>query len=189
MFARVIADRYARATLHDCPDLASIERAKSDLGVLGDAYRAHASLRRFLLDPKMPVEIKRQILEKGFKDRLSPTVLHLLYILLKKHRQAILPEIADRYSELVDTVRGVEVAEIVTAVSLSPAEREALVGSVQRFSTRKVEVRMSVDPGILGGVIVRMGDRVIDGTLKRRFEEIRRTMLAARLPVMIAEEG
>ena len=188
MFAKVIADRYARAVLHDCPDLASIERAKNELDAFGDAYRASTEVRAFLLDPKMPPQVKISILRAGFSEKLGPQVLHLLMLLLVKRRQSILPDIADRYTELVDQVRGVEVAELVTAVEIDPELRNRLIESIQRFSTRDVEVNLKIDQSILGGVVVRLGDRLIDGSLKRRFQDIRRTMLAARLPRRIPAE-
>jgi F-type H+-transporting ATPase subunit delta len=188
MFAKVIADRYARAVLHSCPDLATIDRARIDLVLISDTYRKSEPTREFLFDPKMPTSIKISIIRRGLEDRLSPVVLHLLMLLLDKHRQSILPDIADRFSELVDKVRGVDVAEVITAVDIPRDLRERLEESVQRFSARTVEVQMKVDPSILGGVIVRLGDKVVDGSLKSRFRDLRRSMLATRLPRMRTEE-
>ncbi len=188
MFAKIIADRYARAVLHSCPDLAAIERAKDELIMFGDAYRASEMVRAFLLNPKMPASVKISILQAGFSEKLGPETMHLLMLVLAKRRQSILPDIADRYTVLVDQVRGVEIAVVVTAVPVESDLRKRLIDSVQRFGTRKVEVTMKVDPSILGGVVVRLGDRLIDGSLKRRFQDIRRAMLAARLPRLSMNE-
>ena len=182
MFARVIANRYAQAILHDCPDLQTIERVMNELVMLRDTWESQKSFRMFLMNPKMPSSIKQLIIESGFKDRLSGITLNSLKLLISKKRQHILPEVADRYSELCDQVRGVEHADVITAIAIGPELAERLKLAVQRFSSRQIEVTMLVRPDIIGGVVIRLGDRVIDGSLKRRFEDARRAMLAVRLP-------
>ncbi len=189
MFARVIADRYARAVLQSCPDLDTIERADSELNVLRKTWDMSEETREFLLNPKIPPAIKISILGSALGDKLSPIVLNLLVMLIEKRRQGILPDIADRYSELTDTVRGVEHAEIVVARPIPPDLQKQLLDAVQRFSARDVEVSIKVNPSILGGVQVRMGDRVIDGSLKSRFEAMRQAMLKARLPRLSMKTG
>lgn len=182
MFVKVIADRYARAVLKTCPDLATIETVKSELETLRDTFLSQEGFRRFLLNPKMPAAVKDKVVQNSLKDRLNDRTLHLLRLLIAKNRQKALPDIADRYMELCDQIRGVENALVVSAVEIPPDLKERLALTVQRFSTRHVEVTHSVDPNILGGVIIKLGDRVIDGSLKHRFEEARRTLLAVRLP-------
>ena len=189
MFAKVVADRYARAVLHNSPDLATIERVKDELALLRDAFETQDSFRAFLLNPKMPVAVKRQILESTLRASLHTNTMELLFLLLAKARQHVLPDIADRYAELCDQYRGVEHADVVTAVPIPAALQDSLKLAVQRFSARQVEVSMQIDPKILGGVIVRLGGRIVDGSLRRRFEDTRRAMLAARLPRMGSDSG
>jgi F-type H+-transporting ATPase subunit delta len=189
VFAKVVADRWARAVLQTCPDLATIERVKDELTVLGEAYTSSKETRSFLQNPKMPASIKNQILENALSKSMSPEVMRLLNLLLMKRRQNILPEIAERFSNLTDQFRGVEHAEITTAVSITPDLEKSLHDAVQRFSTRQVETSFRIDPLILGGVQIRLGDNVVDGSLRHRFEEIRRTMLAARVPRSKAQES
>jgi F-type H+-transporting ATPase subunit delta len=173
VFARVIADRYARAVLKSCPDLATIERVMNELDMVRNTYESIDSFKNFLTDPKLPAMLKSRVLRSAMGGKISSNTLDLLLLLIQKHRQNIIPEIAVRYAELVDQVRGVEKAEIIVAFPIPPD---------QRFSSRQVEISFQARPEILGGVIVRLGDRVIDGSLRRRFEDLRRAMLAARVP-------
>jgi len=189
MFAKVIADRYARALMMSCPDLATIERVKDEIVLLRQTWLISRDTRDFLMNPKIPPKIKISVLERALSDRLSPVIMRLLALLIEKHRQNIIPDIADQYTEATDRVRGVEHADVTVATPLPPDTQKILLDAIQRFSTRDVEVTMRIDPGIIGGVIIRLGDRVIDGSLKRRFNEIRRTMLAARLPRRNLGEG
>lgn len=182
MFARVIADRYARAVLKSCPDLATIERVMNELDMVRNTYESIESFKNFLTDPKLPAMLKSRVLRTAMSGKISSNTLDLLLLLIQKHRQNIIPEIAVRYAELVDQVRGVEQAEIIVALPIPPELENRLREMVQRFSSRQVEISFLARPEILGGVIVRLGDRVIDGSLRRRFEDLRRAMLAARVP-------
>ena len=189
MFAKVVADRYARAVLQSCPDLATIDRVDFELTLLEETYVKSPETRAFFLNPKIPPKIKIRIVEASLGDRFTPIVLNLLKLLIEKHRQDIIPDISERYNQLTDSVRGVEKAEIIVASKLPQDLEDRLTASVQRFSPRKVDVHIKIDPKIIGGVIVRLGDKVIDGSLSRRFEEIRRAMLAARVPRHVPESG
>jgi len=189
MFAKIIADRYSRATLQSCPDLATIERVKDELNVLKDTWENYPDIRQFLLNPKIPPAIKTNMLKQSLSGMFSDLVIKLVELLIEKRRQDILPDIADSYTMMTDTVRGVEHATIIVAVPASEKTRQMLFDAVQRFSTRQVEVDFRVNPAILGGVQIRLGDKVVDGSLLKRFNDLRRTMLAARLPRFQAPEG
>ena len=189
MFARVIADRYARAVLKSCPDLNTIQLVMDELDIVRNTYESIDSFKNFLNDPKLPAVLKARILRTALGGKIGSITLELLLLLVQKHRQNIIPEIAVRYAELVDQVRGVEKAEVTVASPLPPELESRLKATVQRFSSRQLEVSLKVRPEILGGVIVRLGDRVIDGSLRRRFEDMRRTMLATRVPRTPDEGG
>jgi F-type H+-transporting ATPase subunit delta len=189
MFAKVVADRYARAALQSCPDLETIERLDDEFELMQRTWQQSAETREFLMNPKIPPAIKITIIRDALSDKISTYMLNLLSLLIEKHRQNILPDIAERYTELTDQVRGVEQAEIIVAYPIPTDLQKRLLDAVQRFSTRDVEIAMRIDPSIYGGVKIKLGDRVIDGSLRWRFEALRRAMLAARLPRMASEEG
>lgn len=190
MFAKVIADRYARALLMSCGgDDTRIDRAKTELELVGDVYDKHDEIRAFLVNPKVPQQLKVQVFSKSLEGKLSENVLSLFKLLIEKRRHALIPEIAIRFGELCDQVRGVEHATITTAIPVDSSLRERLIQQVQKFSSRGVDVEFKVDPEILGGVVIRLGDKVIDGSLGKKFEDIRRAMLAVRLPRTIDESG
>ncbi|MCK4720043.1 ATP synthase F1 subunit delta [bacterium] len=184
MFANIIAARYAMAVMQSCPDLAMIERVEDELVLLRETYERHPEIRAFLINPKLPPQVKKKILRDSLTDKFSDLVLRLLDLLIDKRRQDILPEIADRFDVLTDQARGIEHADIIVATPISPDLAELLKGAIQKFSGRQVETEIRVDESIIGGVQIKLGDKVIDGSLKRRFDDLRRAMLAARLPAL-----
>jgi len=189
MFAKLIADRYAQAILQSCPDLETIETLNNELVLMRDTWNKSPETREFFMNPKIPPKIKARIISDALEKRISSYMLNLLILLIEKNRQDILPDIADRYTELTDRARGVEHAEIVVARPIPEDLEGRLLKAVQRFSTRDVEIALRIDPSIYGGVKIRLGDRVIDGSLRWRFEALRRAMLTARLPKKPLEEG
>jgi len=189
MFAKVVADRYARAILQSCPDLQTIEQLGDELELMRETLNKSEDTREFLMNPKIPPAMKIKIIRDALSSKLSSYMLNLLSLLIEKHRQDILPDIAERYTELTDQVRGVEHAEIIVAYPIPTDLQKRLLDAIQRFSTRDVEIAMKIDPSIYGGVKIRLGDRVIDGSLRWRFEALRRAMLAARLPRTASHEG
>jgi len=182
MFTKVIADRYANALLKTFAESKAIEKARRELQALADAYTSSEEFRRFLLNPKMPIALKKKILISALKEKLSEEVLNLLLLLIQKKRQNVLPELAQRYAELCDQIKGVEYVEVIAAVPVSPSLQPRLREAIQKFSLRQVDIHYKIEPEIVGGLIVKLGDKVIDASLKRRFDEMKRNLLAARLP-------
>lgn len=188
MFARVIADRYARALLDSCVGSTQIERVNDELATFRDVLKTNEDIIAFLLNPKIPPAVKKQVIERSLKDRFDPLLITLLKLLIDRRRQEIIPDIAERFLDLVDAVHGVEHAVVTTVVRLDDVVSERLKQVIQKFSDRTVDVKFETDPEIIGGIVIRMGDKVIDGSLATRFENIRRYMLAVRLPG-ISESG
>lgn len=183
MFARVVADRYARAILLSCPEDKTIKQVKTELAIIKQTFNKFEDFRSFLLNPKIPKAVKLQILDSGLKNKISDISLNSLKLLISKNREKIIAEVLERFDELCNKYLGVEHVEIFTAVPITQEMENRLRDAVKRFTTRdNVEVILKVDPEIIGGVLVKLGGRVIDGSLKSRFEETRRKMLSIRLP-------
>jgi F-type H+-transporting ATPase subunit delta len=181
VFAKVIADRYVRAFLGSI-DPSEVDNAENELETISAMLKGSDEIRAYLENPKVPPAIKKQVLERSLKDKFSRGVLNLLLLLIDKRRQDIIIDVADRFNETVDAERGIEHAIVISAVPLDENLQGTLTRTVQQFSEREVDVGFRTDPNLIGGVVIRLGDRVIDASLSKRFEDIRRAMLAVRLP-------
>lgn len=182
MREETVARSYA-ATL-----LALAERHEG-MAVYGEASSLVANLldeipdfRLFLETPRISTAAKKAALEKAFSERVPTIFLNFLQVVLDKRRQRLLGAIAREYAVLVDERLGRTHAEVTVARPLgaeSLARIEAALGPVLGG---EVIAHERVDPGILGGVVVRSGDRVWDGSIRRRLEAMRTTLLHATLP-------
>jgi len=174
---RALARRYARALL----DVAAAEGPGAALA-LRDELRAfaplvsgHAGLRRAFLHPGLGAERRRRVLA-ALAERVGASVLlrRLLDLLAGRDRVELLPGLVEAYAELANAARGVVSAEAVSAVALTEAQDRALAAALGDA----VELRSGVDPALVGGLLVRMGGRTYDGTVRTRLAALRRRLAA-----------
>lgn len=182
MSDQIVADRYATALMGLVgPDSATLDRIDDDLDAIGEILATTPSLSAFLENPRIAAADKKGLVQRVFGERVTPAVLQLMLLLIDKHRERELRGIADRFSRMADERRGVEEAEVISAVPLPPEQLQRLTAEVQRFSSHEVRLKTTIDPSILGGVILRLGNRIIDGSVRHRLQELKRTLQAAQV--------
>ena len=179
MTNRTAAARYARAlfdvSVHD-RDLRQVE---ADLAGFADLIDGHATLRRVLLNPAIPTERKRAVVDAlvGRLGDVIPPVAKLLRLLAERDRLGLLPEVLRAYrTRLLDHL-GIVEAQVTTARPLTPDRAAALEHSLAQVSGRTVTMVTDIDPEILGGVVARLGTTVYDGSVAGHLERMRHTLL------------
>ena len=174
------ARRYARALLE-------VAQAAKDGGPgalrqeLGDAvalFLGQPALADALTSPAVAVEAKEKIVEQVWA-RSSPLLRRLLVLLAQRGRLGLLPAVARAFTEQWNTSRGVMPAEAVSAVPLSAEQQQAVARALGRATGRDVELTAAVDPALLGGLLVRVGGQVYDGTVRGRLRALRERLSAA----------
>jgi F-type H+-transporting ATPase subunit delta len=154
---------------------------------------AHAQWRDLLLAPQIAREERARIIDRLFAERADPLVLRFFHLLHEKRRLEVLPDIWEAYRILLDEAQGVVRAEVTTAIPLAADLQETLRRGLLarlrregplRFAGREVPVAdvvidLRIDDSLLGGVRVRIGDRVIEQTVRRSLEALAEVMLAA----------
>jgi F-type H+-transporting ATPase subunit delta len=149
---------------------------------LTDAFRAEPRMRNFFASPRIPAETKRSALEAALKGRVPARFVNFALLVLDRGRQRLLPEMAGAYQALLDQRSG-RVRVEVTLARKPDAALEAMLG--ERLSDlvgQPVRPHVAVNPAIVGGLVVRYGDRLLDASLRRQIVALRRDMINARLP-------
>ena len=142
------------------------------------AMREDHTLKTFLESPKLAASRKIEILKKALGKRLPPLFLRFLETVIMKRRQMVIPAIAEEYRVLIDESEDRVHANVTVARDPGEPERDALVRQLSRLFGKRVVPHISVNPDILGGVIVKVGDTVMDGSVRRRLATLRSRMLA-----------
>lgn len=174
------ARRYARALLEVSFSSAEGDPAalRRDLEQASHLLDSRRDLSEALASPAVPAAAKRGLVEALWRER--PALLRrLLTLLVERGRLALLPAIAATYGELWNAARGVLPAQAVSAVPLSPEQLQAVERALGKVARRDVELAASVDPAVMGGLMVRIGGLVYDGTVRGRLRALRERLAAA----------
>lgn len=165
-------DGYAEAIL-------ALLRAERATGVDDEIYRvaqameANDELRNALTDPHLPAARRQQIVEDLLGAKASPVTVAAVSMVVGAGRAAQLPEIARALAGKGAAASGREVAEVRSAVALSDDQKTRLAASLKQATGKDVEIKVIVDPSVLGGVVTTIGDTVIDGSVRSRLAQVK----------------
>ncbi len=168
------ARRYAHAAFDVARQNHDVDLWLRDLKSAAEAL-ADVTVAHYFKDPNVPTEAKLTTLERVFPD-VSTQVANLLRMLALRERLHLLPAIHEEFESLDREARGVVEAEATVARTFEDSEREQIARQLSNATGKTVEVQMKVDPAILGGIIVRIGDRLIDASVSGRLERLRQVM-------------
>ena len=173
------ARRYAQAVFELALENRELEKWFDDLTLLSDSV-SNQEFLDFLSQPRVTSEEKIRVVRDALGDLVEPLALNLMSLLATKNIAHILPGITDRYQELLDAQQGIERAEAVTAIPLDDDEQRRITEMLSAMSGRDVRLTTRVDGEILGGMIIRIGDRVMDGSTRSRLRAMRRELAERR---------
>lgn len=178
MSSSAVADRYARAVLELASEVNQVQSVAQQLRRVADVYLSSAELRAVMSDPTLD-EGKRTNVVHAIGERLAigTLVQNTLGVLVARGRINALAEIADRLLQLSDDQSGTVKATVASAQPLNDAQFEAIKHELERLTGCKVAVERQQDPSLLAGVVARIGDHVIDASLRGRFAEIEQKLL------------
>ncbi|MFY9779790.1 MAG: ATP synthase F1 subunit delta [Candidatus Baltobacteraceae bacterium] len=172
-----VARRYASAVLSLAREAGKTETIGANLRTASEAIFADAETRRFFLSPVFVRTQKAQVLASIFEGKLDELALHTVLLLVRKRREALLPAIVAEYDKLALSAAGKEPLEIVSARPLGQAETDRIVARLSALYGATFEVNVKVDPSLLGGVRITMGDRSIDGSIAGRLDQVARELV------------
>jgi F-type H+-transporting ATPase subunit delta len=173
-----IARNYAEALL----ELARRAEDTAGWGKLirdvANGIQQDSTLKHFLESPKISEVQKNEVLFEALGDHVPRHFLRFLQTLVRKRRQLLIPEISVEYDKLLDIVEGRVHANVTVAREATAVDEARISEHLSRVIGKKVVPHMSVNPAILGGVVVRIGDTVMDGSVRRRLARLKGQMLA-----------
>jgi F-type H+-transporting ATPase subunit delta len=172
-----VAGRYAKALQllveRQAPgNVAELEGALEDLRGFSGIAQPGSRFGEFLADPKVRIEDKRSLLRKGLDGRARRSVIVFADLLLRKHRLVLIRQVLDAFELLVEHARGVQRAHVVSAVALTPGEIGRVHAQLEKWTGRKIVLTSEVDPALVGGAYARVGDRIVDRSVKSLLEAV-----------------
>jgi F-type H+-transporting ATPase subunit delta len=155
------------------------EPVSKQLADFGAVYAESAELRNFLASPAVDRAAKHGVVEKLIARLGASKILrNFLFVVTDHQRTHVLPEIITAFQEVVRRRQGITEAEIRSAFELSAEQKAEFAKAIERLTGKRVETKYSLEPGLLGGAVVRIGDTIYDGSLRNRLNELRTRLMA-----------
>jgi len=157
-----------------------IEIFKQELDMLSQIYNKEATLRKVLLDPSIDKELKKDLLKRIFKSRVKTEILNTLFLLTDKGSISALPGISSEFARLADEKRNILNVEISAYEPLDNDQLDRIVQKIRKqFGAESVKVVVNIDKSLLGGIKIKVGDKVIDSSVSGSLKALGK-LLAAR---------
>ena len=173
-----VAKRYAQALMSVAEDLKLIDQTARDLEAINAMLKASKELRLLVASPIVSVKKKAEIFDTLFASRVGSSTLSFLNLMVSKKRESVLPEIIEQFNTLRDERLGIVTVEVKSAVEFTPPQEQSLQGKLEQYTKKKVRVRFSLDSQIKGGLMVKIGDTVLDASIRRQLERLRERFVA-----------
>ena len=174
------ARRYAEAAFEVAQRDGTVETWRSELDAAGE-IAADDQVGRMLGNPAVALETRTEMAESIFGKTVSKPVLNLIGLMLRRGRIEQLPRVAAEFRRLDNARQGITLATATSAAPLSPDEVQALTARMEELTGGRVELDLRTDPSLLGGLVVRIGDRLIDGSVRGRLERLRNQLVSGAL--------
>jgi F-type H+-transporting ATPase subunit delta len=172
------ARRYAEAGFALAVESDTLDRWSGDLLTIAN-FVDEPEVRDILLSGRVPHAGKLRLLEAGIKAYVSPHAMNLLRLLEQRGKATLARAIQIAFQEMLDVRRGIAHAVVTTAVAIDDGERAAIATKLSSLTGKQVDVTSVVDPAIIGGIIARIGDQLVDGSTRSRLAALKRNLQGA----------
>lgn len=173
MASEEVVRGYAEALFRIVQAEGELERVEDELFRFGKLLDSEHELKQALSDQNIDRAQRVKVLDDLLADKVSPHTLSLLTFVVEQGRARQLPQILEHVTQLAAEARQSVVAEVRTAVPLDDGQRNQMAEALSQATGKKVEIKALVDPALIGGVVTKVGDTVIDGSVRRRLEQLK----------------
>ena len=177
MTVSTVAKRYSLALFQIVKESQALDKVEDELRVIKEVLVSNSELAAVLESPKLTIEAKKELIKEAFTS-VNPYVLNTLMLLIDRHRGDQIAEVADGFFELANDERGIAEAKIYSIRPLTDSEKEGLSSTfAARVGKKSLRIENIVDSNLLGGIKLRIGNRIYDGSLKGKLDRLERKLL------------
>jgi F-type H+-transporting ATPase subunit delta len=176
-----VSRKYAKAVFGALGDTATVREAHGQLVEVEKVLAAEPLLQKMLSHPHMRPDAKAELVDKLFGKQVTPQVLRLLTLLAKRGRFTHLSGIVTVLDLMLLDAEGIARAHVTSAIPLDDGQKKMVHERIGQLTHRKIELSTDVDPKLIGGLVIRVGDRLIDGSVRYHLEQLRDGLKAARI--------
>jgi F-type H+-transporting ATPase subunit delta len=170
----ILARRYAKALFAVGQEEKKFEEYNETLQGVAGLYVSHPEVADALTNPLYPLDIRQKVMAGMIASMgVEKIMANFLNLLVEKKRAGILPEVAEEYQSMVDNEKNVSHGSVISAIELSEALQVKVRATLEKLTGKKVELTTSVDPSIIGGIIAKVGDLELDGSIRTQLASLK----------------
>ncbi len=180
MLDKSVAITYVNALLDIAAKKGQMEQIEKDLALVSDVITKYGKLEKILFHPSITRNEKKKLIKKIFGASASDLMVNFLHLLVDRRRERILGFLPAIYKETVDATKGVINARVTTVAPLTESQMNGLKKRLDMLTGKKVEIEVVLDPQILGGILIRVGNKMIDGSIAGRLKSLKTRLMELR---------
>lgn len=181
MLNKSVARRYAEAFFSIARDNNKIDDYQMELEKVVQAIHEVDNLKEYMAHLLIPAAAKKDVIKQLFAEQLSPVTLNFIMMIVDKKRETYLETIVDEYKDMADEFRNIAKVDLIAAKEVPEAEVKILAEKLSASTGKTVQLKMTVDPSLLGGIKLRMKDQIIDGTVAKKLEMLKEQLIQAKI--------
>lgn len=166
------ARRYAKALHAIAIENNLLDKMEEELLFLAAILNQEKDFREVFSHPHILESEKKELIKTLLEDKLSPYIINFTYFLIDKRREKELAGIVDEYVKLANKTRNIVLAEVITAIPITDEQISKVKAKLEKMTGKDVRIAAKVEPAIIGGMLIRLGDKVMDGSIKRHLERM-----------------
>lgn len=174
--AELVAKTYAQALFEVATENQQIDQYGEELFFVLDTFRTYDEFYKIYKTPQIGKEEKKSIIQNVFSGRISTEIMNFLKVLVDKRRTSAFEKIAKEYKKLENGFKNILEGVVVTAVPLNESDRVSIESKISKMTGKTVKLKNEIDASIIGGILVNVGDKVIDATIKNRLDELEKDL-------------
>ena len=170
-----VAYRYANSLLLLATEHGTLEGTQADMRLVARTCANERELRQLLKSPVIRADRKERVLDRVFAGHIGEVTARFINILVRKGREAVLPDVAAAFTELYDKQQGILACEVRSAMPMSEGTRAQVRALTEsKYPGKTIVLSEKVEPALIGGIVIRVGDEQYDGSVSRRLRDLRR---------------
>jgi len=177
MLGNQLATKYAQAVFELAVEGKILDQVELELKLIESTIAEYSDLSTLIYHPRVLGQAKKETLSKIFGQDISDVILKFLMLLVDKRRESILPAIIREYVQLANEARNIVEAQVTVAMPLDKDQQTALITKLGLVTGKTIILKTQIDKAIIGGVIVQIGDQLIDGSIIRQLQMLKKTLL------------
>jgi|LGVF01.1.fsa_nt_gb F-type H+-transporting ATPase subunit delta len=171
--AKLVAKTYSQALFEFALESDSLDNISEEFKFVVNSFNTYGDFFELFKSPKISIDERKNIINEVFQEKISAEMLNFLFVVLDKRRANEIINVNKEFNKLVDEYKGIAQAFVKSAIELDEDEKKELISELSKLTGKEIRLKTAIDPDVIGGVYIKIGDKVIDGSVRNKLNVIK----------------